>query len=122
MRAVVASVVVLLAAAAPVRAQGYPTRTVEIIVPFAAGGATDIMARLVGDGLTRRLGQSFVPINRPGANTNLGTQQVVKSAPDGHTLAMASFGLAANPSLYRKLPFEPLTDLAPITLIGNSPS
>src|SRR4051794_4859820 len=64
----------------------------------------------------------FVPLNRPGANTNTGTLQVVKSAPDGYTLAMGTFGLAANPSLYQRLPFEPLRDLAPITLIATSPS
>jgi tripartite-type tricarboxylate transporter receptor subunit TctC len=91
-------------------------------VPFAAGGSNDILARLVGDGLSKRLGQSFVPLNRPGANTNTGTLQVVKSPPDGYTLAMGTFGLAANPSLYRKLPFEPLRDLAPITLMATAPS
>ena len=62
-----------------------------------------------------------MPFNRPGANTNTGTLQVVKAAPDGHTLAMGAFGLAANPSLYRKLPFERLRDLAPIILIGTAP-
>ena len=91
-------------------------------MPFAVGGSTDILARLLGDGLSKRLGQPFVPLNRPGANTNTGTLQVVKAAPDGYTLAMGSFGLAANPSLYRRLPFEPLRDLAPITLIATTPS
>src|SRR5436853_160244 len=100
----------------------YPSRTVEIVVPFAAGGGTDVLARLLADGLGRRLGQSFVVLNRPGANTNVGTALVVKSRPDGHTLAMASIGLAANPSLYRNLGFDPLTDLAPISLIANAPS
>ena len=103
-------------------AQNYPTRTVEIVVPFAVGGSNDILARLIGEGLSKRLGQTFVSLNRPGANTNTGTLQVVKAAPDGYTLAMGSFGLAANPSLYRKLPFEPLRDLAPITLIGTAPA
>ena len=102
-------------------AQNYPTRTVEIVVPFAVGGSNDILARLIGEGLSKLLGQTFVPLNRPGANTNTGTLQVVKAAPDGYTLAMGTFGLAANPSLYRKLPFEPLRDLAPITLIGTAP-
>ena len=105
----------------PALAQTYPSRTVEIVVPFAVGGSNDILARLVGDGLSKRLGQPFVPLNRPGANTNTGTLQVVKAAPDGHTLAMGTFGLAANPSLYRQLPFEPLRDLAPITLIATAP-
>ena len=111
-----------LAFSSAVPAQNYPTRTVEIVVPFAVGGSNDILARLVGEGLSRRLGQPFVPLNRPGANTNTGTLQVVKAAPDGHTLAMGTFGLAANPSLYRRLPFEPLRDLAPITLIATAPS
>ena len=106
----------------PAWAQTYPTRAVEIVVPFAAGGGTDLLARLVGEGLSKRLGSSVVTLNRPGANTNTGTLQVVKSAPDGHTLVMASIGLAANPSLYRKLPFDPLADLAPISLIANSPT
>jgi tripartite-type tricarboxylate transporter receptor subunit TctC len=119
----VAPVVLLsLAFASAAQAQSYPTRTVEIVVPFAVGGSTDILTRLVGDGLSKRLGQPFVPLNRPGANTNTGTLQVVKAAPDGHTLTMGSFGLTANPSLYRRLPFEPLRDLAPITLIATTPS
>ena len=100
----------------------YPARPVEIIVPFAPGGATDLVARLLCDGLGQRLRQSFVAINRPGGNTNLGTLAAVRSKPDGYTLLMASFGLAANPSLYRKLPFDPAHDLAPIALVINTPS
>ena len=109
-------------AVAPAQAENYPTRAVELVVPFAAGGGTDLLARLMSDGLGRRLGQSFVVLNRPGANTNTGTLQAVKSAPDGHTLVMASIGLAANPSLYKRLAFDPLADLAPITLIANAPT
>jgi tripartite-type tricarboxylate transporter receptor subunit TctC len=108
--------------AAPVQAQTYPARSVELVVPFAAGGGTDLLARLVAEGLGKRLGQSFVTLNRPGGNTNTGTLQVVKSPPDGHSLVMASIGLAANHSLYRKLAFDPLTDLAPISLLANSPT
>src|SRR5258705_13511947 len=85
----------------------YPSRTVEIVVPFAAGGGTDVLARLLADGLGRRLGQSFVVLNRPGANTNVGTALRVKSRPDGHTLAIAGIVLAANPALYRNLDFDP---------------
>jgi tripartite-type tricarboxylate transporter receptor subunit TctC len=95
---------------------------VELVVPFAAGGGTDLLARLLGDGLGNRLGQSFVVLNRPGANTNVGTQLVARAKPDGYTLVMASIGLAANPSLYKKLAFDPLNDLAPISLIANSPT
>ena len=109
-------------AAATAQAQTYPTRTVEIVVPFAAGGGNDLLARMIGEGLGRRLGQSFVPLNRPGANTNNGTLQVVKSAPDGHTLLISSVGLAANPLLYKRLPFNTLNDLAPITQIASSPT
>jgi tripartite-type tricarboxylate transporter receptor subunit TctC len=100
----------------------YPTRPVEIIVPFAAGGGTDLIARLMCDGLGQRLGQSFVAVNRPGANTNVGTLAAIRAKPDGHTLLMASLGLAANPSLYRKLAFDPRRDLAPIALIANVPT
>jgi tripartite-type tricarboxylate transporter receptor subunit TctC len=114
--------VCVLGAASPALAQTYPSRTVEIIVPFAAGGGNDLLARMIGEGLGKRLGQSFVPLNRPGANTNTGTLQVVKAAPDGHTLLISSIGLAANPSLYKRLPFNTLTDLAPITLIASSPT
>ena len=112
----------VVAFALPVQAQNYPTRSVELVVPFAAGGGTDLLARLVAEGLSKRLGQSFVTLNRRGGNTNTGTLQVVKSPPEGHTLVMASIGLAANPSLYRKLAFDPLADLAPISLLANSPT
>src|SRR5579871_4579135 len=109
-------------AATAARAQDYPTRTVELIVPFAAGGGSDLLARLLGEGLAKRLGQSFVVINRPGANTNIGMLSVARAKPDGHTLLIASVGLAANPSLYARLGFDPLADLAPITLLANSPT
>jgi tripartite-type tricarboxylate transporter receptor subunit TctC len=104
------------------RAQDYPARPVEMIVPFAAGGGSELLARLISDGLGKRLGQPFVVLNRPGANTNLGTLSAVRSMPDGYTLLIASIGLAANPSLYKKLAFEPQSDLEPITLIANSPT
>jgi tripartite-type tricarboxylate transporter receptor subunit TctC len=113
---------ILAAAIAAAHAQDYPARPVEMVVPFAAGGGSELLARLVGDGLAKRLGQPFVIINRPGANTNLGTFSVVRAKPDGYTLLIASVGLAANPSLYKKLGFAPQVDLEPITLIANSPT
>ena len=100
----------------------YPSRSVELIVPFAAGGGTDILARLLTDGLTRRLGQTFVVINRPGANSNLGSQYVARAKPDGYTLLMCAFGLAANPSLYRNIGYDPVNDLSPISLMANAPT
>jgi tripartite-type tricarboxylate transporter receptor subunit TctC len=112
----------LTAAPEATRALEYPTRPVEIIVPFAAGGGTDLIARLMCEGLSQRLGQSFVAVNRPGANTNVGTLAAIHAKPDGHTLLMASIGLAANPSLYAKLGFDPQRDLAPIALIANVPT
>ncbi len=117
------SVVTLPAATLPAGGQeSYPVRGVEIIVPFAAGGGTDLIARLLCDGLSRRLGQPFVAVNRPGANTNIGTLAAIRSKPDGYTLLMASLGLAANPALYKNLSFEPQRDLAPISLIANVPT
>jgi tripartite-type tricarboxylate transporter receptor subunit TctC len=109
-------------ATAAARAQEYPARPVEMVVPFAAGGGSELLARLISDGLAKRLGQPFVIINRPGANTNIGTFSVVRAKPDGYTLLIASVGLAANPSLYKKLGFAPQVDLEPITLIANSPT
>src|SRR5437868_8553750 len=117
-----AAFVLALLAVVPAQAQNYPAKNVELIVPFAAGGGTDLLARLMSEALSKRLNQSFIPLNRPGANTNTGTLQAVKSAPDGTTLVMASIGLAANPSLYKRLAFNPITDLDPITLIANSPT
>ena len=103
-------------------AQTYPARAVELVVPFAAGGGTDLLARLVAEGLEQAARQSFVTLNRPGGNTNAGTLQVVKSPPDGHTLVMASIGLAANPSLYRKLAFDPLLIWRRFRCFANSPT
>src|SRR5258708_35636867 len=78
-------------------AQDYPSRPVELVVPFPAGGGTEIVSRLVGDGLARRLGQPFVVLNRPGANTNVGTLAVVRSRPAGYTPLIPTFRLAADP-------------------------
>src|SRR5262245_51663405 len=106
----------------PVCAEDYPARPVELVVPFAAGGGSELLARLLSEGLQKRLGQPFVVINRPGANTNVGTLAVVRARPDGYTLGMASVGLAANPTLYKKLAFDPQGDLEPITLVANAPT
>jgi tripartite-type tricarboxylate transporter receptor subunit TctC len=108
-----------IAAAAP--AQDYPARPVKVIVPFAAGGPLDLVARGLGDKLAARLKQPFVVENRPGAGGNIGTDAAAKAAPDGHTLlAVLSGTLTANPALYAKLPFSPETDLRPISLLTTS--
>jgi tripartite-type tricarboxylate transporter receptor subunit TctC len=103
------------------RAQAYPTRPVHIIVGFAPGGATDIMARLIGQWLSERLGQPFVIENRPGANGNIGTEAVVRGAPDGYTLLLISPPHAINATLYDKLSFNFIRDIAPVAGIHREP-
>lgn len=113
----------LVAAALSIAAVAqYPDRPVRIIVPFAAGGPTDILARLVADGLGTRLGGPVIAENRPGGSANPGTDAVAKAAPDGYTLLLGYIGpLAINPTLYGKLPFRPLEDFAPISLLVTTP-
>lgn len=102
--------------------QPYPSKVVRLVVPFTAGGPTDLQARLFGERLSQRLGQQFIVDNRGGANGNIGMELVAKSPPDGHTLVLATVGTwAVNPSLYKKLPFDVLTDFSPIMLISTSP-
>ena len=99
----------------------YPTRQVRVIVPFAAGGGTDVAARLIGQYLTERLGQPFVVENRPGGGTNIATELVVNAPPDGYTLLMVSPSSAINATLYQKLNFNFIRDIAPVASIMNSP-
>jgi len=104
-------------------AQAYPTKPVTIIVPFAAGGTTDILARIIGQALTAELGQPVVVDNRAGAGGNIGGQAAAKAAPDGHTLFMGTVGThAINASLYKKMPFDPVKDFAPLTRVANVPN
>ena len=104
-------------------AQAYTTKPVTIIVPFAAGGTTDILARIIGQALTAELGQSVVVDNRAGAGGNIGGQAAAKAAPDGHTLFMGTVGThAINASLYKKMPFDPVKDFAPLTRVANVPN
>ena len=107
---------------APARAETYPLRPVTIVVPFAAGGGSDLLARLVAQKLEARLGKPFVIENRPGAGTTLAAMQAVRAAPDGHTLMQAtSSTMAINVSMHKKLPYEPLKDLVPVALLSSSP-
>jgi tripartite-type tricarboxylate transporter receptor subunit TctC len=101
-------------------AQGYPTKPVRLIVPYAAGGGTDFFARTVGQRLGEGLGQTIVIENKPGAATIIGADTAAKAPPDGYTALIAdSTTLAVNPSLYKKLPFDPAKDLAPVTLTAR---
>jgi len=114
------------AAALPVvsriaQAQTYPARPVRIIVAFAAGGPTDIAARLIGQSLSERLGRSFLIENRPGGNNNIGTEAVVRAPADGYTLLMASSVNAINASLYERLGYDFIRDMAPVARIADTP-
>ena len=102
-------------------AQSYPTRPVRIVVGFTAGGSTDIGARLIGQWLQERLGQSFVIENRPGAGTNIATESVVRAPPDGYTLLMVGPSSAVNATLYDKLNFVFLRDIAPVASMIRQP-
>lgn len=112
-----------LAAAGCVHAQGYPAKSLRLIVPFSAGGPTDILARFLGQKLTESWGRQVVIDNRPGGAGNIGAELVAKSAPDGYTLLLATAGiLTVNPHLFRKLPFDTLRDFAPVTLAAYNPN
>jgi tripartite-type tricarboxylate transporter receptor subunit TctC len=102
-------------------AQTYPSRPVRIVVGFAPGGATDIMARLIGQWLSERLGQQFVIENRPGASGNVGTEAVVRADPDGYTLLLAASDNAISASFYDKLNFNFIRDVAPVAGIHREP-
>jgi tripartite-type tricarboxylate transporter receptor subunit TctC len=103
------------------RAQGYPSRPVRIIVGFAAGGTTDILARLIGQWLSERLGQPFVIENRPGAGTSIGTETVVRAPPDGYTLLLVPTASAINATLYGKLNFDFMRDITPVGGLSREP-
>jgi tripartite-type tricarboxylate transporter receptor subunit TctC len=102
-------------------AQAYQTRPVRIIVGIPAGGASDSLARLMGQWLSERLGQQFVLENRPGAGSNIATEAVVRAPPDGYTLLLATAANAVNATLYDKLDFNFVRDIAPVASIGREP-
>jgi len=106
---------------APAAAE-YPEHPVKVIVPFAAGGPTDVMARLIAQKLAESLKQPFYVENRPGAGGNIGMSEVARAKPDGYTLLVASSSYVVNPSLYAKAPYDPYKDFAPITLAAASPN
>ena len=100
----------------------YPSRTIKMIVPYPAGGTTDLLGRLIADQLKTGLGASVIVENKPGAGTTLGAEQVAQAAPDGYTMLMAtSTTLAINKTLYKKLPYDPVKDFAPVALVAAVP-
>ena len=114
--------IALITIAAGAQAQSYPTKSIRLIVPFAAGGSTDALARAVGQKLGDNFGQQVIVDNRTGANGNIGTDMVAKANPDGYTLLMAfDATMVINPSAYSKLPFDPIRDFAPITKVAALP-
>jgi tripartite-type tricarboxylate transporter receptor subunit TctC len=111
-----------LTAPAVLHAQSYPARSVTLIVPSAAGGGTDTIARLIGDQLSKQLGQSFVVENRTGAGMLVGTTAAAKAAPDGYTLLVGLTGnMSVNPSLFAKLPYDPVADFVPVAMLATYP-
>ncbi len=119
-RFLIAAATVLAAASS--WAQAYPSKTIRIVVPFTAGSATDIMARVVGEKLQAAWGQPVIVENRPGAGGTLGATQVAKAEPDGHTLLVVSTGHVVNPVLYGNLQYDTLGDFAGVTPLASLPS
>jgi tripartite-type tricarboxylate transporter receptor subunit TctC len=102
-------------------AVGYPDRPVRFVVPWPAGGGTDIFARAISEKLQQSLGQPFVVDNRPGASGNIGAAEVARAKPDGYTIMIGTITLATNPALYKTLGFDPIKDLATVTLVAGVP-
>jgi len=109
-------------AGAVAQAQNYPTKPVKWVVPYPPGGTTDILARIIGQYLSEHLGQQFVIDNRPGAGNNIGTEVVVNSPPDGYTVLLVNPANGINATLYKKLPFNVLRDIAPVAGITRVPN
>jgi len=117
----IAALAALCLAAAPAAAQSWPSKPVRIVVPYPPGGANDIVARALQPALSGSLGQAVVIENRGGGATQVGTEAVARSAPDGTTFLLTNIALGANPSLFARLPYDTQKDLAPITLISKVP-
>lgn len=118
-RTVVGILCLLGATASPLWAQSYPSKPVRLILPFPPGGPTDILGRAVGQKLSEQIGRPVVIDNRPGAGGNLGVELAAKSPPDGYTIVLSSPLIAISPSLYSKLNYDPIKDLAPISLVAT---
>ncbi|HLU02643.1 MAG TPA: tripartite tricarboxylate transporter substrate binding protein [Advenella sp.] len=108
--------------AASAAAAAYPERPITWIVPFPPGGAMDVIARTLGESLAKDLGQPIVVENKPGAGGNIGAAQVANAKPDGYTIMIVANGMAVNPSLYKKLSYDPITDFEPISLLADVPN
>lgn len=118
--AIMSALLLIGTMAAPLGAQSYPNRPIRLVLPAPPGGPIDILGRIIGQKLAERLGQPVVPENRGGAGGNIGIEQTAKARPDGYTIVLTPTGLAISPALYRKLNYDPVKDLAPISLIAQS--
>jgi tripartite-type tricarboxylate transporter receptor subunit TctC len=118
-----AGIIAALLAVAPAHAQvpPFPAKPVRIVVPWPAGGGTDFAARMIGQKMSERMGQTFIVDNRAGAAGNIGADVVAKSAPDGYTMLLAITSVSINPALTPKMPFDIVKDFAPVTLVARSP-
>ncbi len=124
MRRIVAALVMLaaLAAATPVRAEDYPSRTIRLLVPFPAGGVLDVMGRLIAQNLSAALGQQIIVDNRPGAGSTLAGRDMARAEPDGYTLLLGSAAtLAIGPALFKNIGYDPDTSFAPVAFLANVP-
>ena len=117
--AIVGAIFFLGVMVGPLCAQSYPNKPIRLILPFPPGGSTDILGRIIGQKLGDRLGQPFVPENKPGAGSNIGIEFAAKARPDGYTIVLASPTLTISPSLYKTLNYDPAKDLAPISLVAE---
>lgn len=122
-RTLIAAAMASLFAAGTVGAQDFPTRPVTLVIPFAAGGSTDLVGRLIAERMSAELGQTVVVENKGGAGGNLGAAQVAKATPDGYTILMGTVAThALNPTLYKKMPYDPVTSFAPVSLLVIVPN
>lgn len=118
-----AAAALTLASMGSALADAYPSKAITMIVPFSAGGTTDILARIVGQALGQEMGETIIIENKPGAGGNIGAQQAARSKADGYTLFMGTVGThAINQSLYKKLPYDPVKDFAPLSRVANVPN
>ena len=117
-----AAIATLFAINGPASAQSFPSKPVHIFVPYSAGGGVDILARTLGDVVSKQWGQTVVIENRPGAGGVIASQALVTSPPDGYTLIVVASGHATNPFLYPKMPYDTFKDFTPISLLASSPN
>lgn len=122
LKLIAAGLALALLAQHPAAAETYPTRTIRLVVGFGAGGGVDIVARLVAQKMQESLGQNVIVENRPGGNAMLGPDMVAKSTPDGYTLLYAAAGqMAVSPAIYTKIPYQPLRDFVPVSMVASYP-